>query len=465
MALIKCPECGKEFSDKASACPNCGCPISEIRKQEEEERQKNIFNLKLEGSYSLKYDGELIEIYSSSVFVFSAPKEEFVLNYGKEEKDYGREQLKVVFSHKGYGEPFIICVNKTSERYADSKKFLENIAEKYFIEDIQEDYFHAGMYAKNHVDKNIELNNKRNFEKEKSSQKELESKNKIETSSHQESQANYAAPEKKKKKGCCGIPVWVIGWIFIIAVLIQSCSGRNDSKDDADATVSSESYDNDASATASPTPLPRPTVTERPQRNTPVPKPTLSPRDQFVQDSSEHLSSDISGKLYDILINDIGFADVNFYGQVDMGDSVWEVHCDDMSINVVASDDVYRIWGGDFTFYENGTVVTTKQQMEDVTISDSDAASYYSIAKEIVMSFLKNPISASFPWTTDDIAFAKNGDIVAVQGYVDAMNSFGAQIRSQWTVEFRVVDLSAFSYETLYINIDGQSSGTYIELN
>ena len=27
MALIKCPECGKEISDKATACPNCGYPI------------------------------------------------------------------------------------------------------------------------------------------------------------------------------------------------------------------------------------------------------------------------------------------------------------------------------------------------------------------------------------------------------------------------------------------------------
>ena len=26
MALIKCPECGKEISDKAKACPNCGAP-------------------------------------------------------------------------------------------------------------------------------------------------------------------------------------------------------------------------------------------------------------------------------------------------------------------------------------------------------------------------------------------------------------------------------------------------------
>ena len=33
MALIKCSECGKEISDKATNCPNCGCPIEkETRK-------------------------------------------------------------------------------------------------------------------------------------------------------------------------------------------------------------------------------------------------------------------------------------------------------------------------------------------------------------------------------------------------------------------------------------------------
>lgn len=29
MALIQCEECGKKVSNKASTCPNCGCPISE----------------------------------------------------------------------------------------------------------------------------------------------------------------------------------------------------------------------------------------------------------------------------------------------------------------------------------------------------------------------------------------------------------------------------------------------------
>ncbi len=34
MALIKCPECGKEISDKAVSCPSCGCPITTVNNVE-----------------------------------------------------------------------------------------------------------------------------------------------------------------------------------------------------------------------------------------------------------------------------------------------------------------------------------------------------------------------------------------------------------------------------------------------
>lgn len=27
MAMIKCPECGRDISDAASACPGCGAPV------------------------------------------------------------------------------------------------------------------------------------------------------------------------------------------------------------------------------------------------------------------------------------------------------------------------------------------------------------------------------------------------------------------------------------------------------
>lgn len=35
MALIKCPECGKEVSDQAVTCPNCGYPIAEKKIHQE----------------------------------------------------------------------------------------------------------------------------------------------------------------------------------------------------------------------------------------------------------------------------------------------------------------------------------------------------------------------------------------------------------------------------------------------
>lgn len=44
MALLKCNECGKEISDKATTCPNCGCPITtekeEVIKDFNEENSK-----------------------------------------------------------------------------------------------------------------------------------------------------------------------------------------------------------------------------------------------------------------------------------------------------------------------------------------------------------------------------------------------------------------------------------------
>lgn len=40
MALIICPECGKQISDKAVACPNCGYPLDLYRKEKEAEEQE-----------------------------------------------------------------------------------------------------------------------------------------------------------------------------------------------------------------------------------------------------------------------------------------------------------------------------------------------------------------------------------------------------------------------------------------
>lgn len=42
MALISCPECGKQVSDRADSCPNCGYPISKPKTGGPEERAQTV---------------------------------------------------------------------------------------------------------------------------------------------------------------------------------------------------------------------------------------------------------------------------------------------------------------------------------------------------------------------------------------------------------------------------------------
>lgn len=42
MALIKCPECGAQISDRARKCPSCGCPIEEILKEMSTQDEQKI---------------------------------------------------------------------------------------------------------------------------------------------------------------------------------------------------------------------------------------------------------------------------------------------------------------------------------------------------------------------------------------------------------------------------------------
>lgn len=64
MALICCPECNREISDRAVACPICGCPANDI---------------------SVEYVAQVTSINVSTVTI--AKKQ---VSYGQLEKQYGR---------------------------------------------------------------------------------------------------------------------------------------------------------------------------------------------------------------------------------------------------------------------------------------------------------------------------------------------------------------------------------------
>ena len=40
MAIIQCPECSKEVSDKAGNCPHCGFGVKQYMEDEEKKRKK-----------------------------------------------------------------------------------------------------------------------------------------------------------------------------------------------------------------------------------------------------------------------------------------------------------------------------------------------------------------------------------------------------------------------------------------
>ena len=61
MALIKCTECGKEISDKAVCCVNCGCPVSAMKKEPEKQ------------SKPIEYDAVFGEFFTKKTSQKAAP--------------------------------------------------------------------------------------------------------------------------------------------------------------------------------------------------------------------------------------------------------------------------------------------------------------------------------------------------------------------------------------------------------
>lgn len=93
MALIKCPECGKEVSDKAVRCPHCGLPLGEVHtttqedsindagisRQKKEKKRLPLWTFALIIIGSLLLIGGIIFLCFSIKSADSASKQEIVI--------------------------------------------------------------------------------------------------------------------------------------------------------------------------------------------------------------------------------------------------------------------------------------------------------------------------------------------------------------------------------------------------
>lgn len=397
MALIKCPECGKEISDKASVCVNCGYPVSEyveelkreeeqnrieqLRKQQEEEKKKYA-RCKYCGVDAVGED-EYCESCGAYQFADSDKQEKTFsseirkTNYVEEKPKFWESWLFLTFMCLAI-PPVGLCLLWIAKKpkYAPARTTLSVFLAMYAV------VWCVAMFG------------------ESGSASTQTDSTQIEEEDQEQKQEQEQNPKKKDD---------------------------NEKKEDSDQ------------------------------------------EDNFLSDLGKVMDKKVAKKAYNILKKKIGFSELEYKDQLDETTN-YEIVADGYDIVVTASDDVYRIFipNSSYTFYEDGEVKMTVSDLKEKTIDIHTRNKYFIMAQEIVENCLKNPSSADFPSIIthpEEIAMQRNGDIVAVQSYVDAKNSFNATTRTKWMVEFKVLDLETYSYEVLYINMDGETSGEYVELD
>lgn len=192
------------------------------------------------------------------------------------------------------------------------------------------------------------------------------------------------------------------------------------------------------------------------------------PEKTFYDYLCENMGDSQAKDVYDILTEKLGFVDSELvFEKKEETPEVYYVYLDSVEYKITACEGVYRIWNDLYVLYEDGEVQNTKTEIKDKEFSTSEASAYYIMAQDAVKEQLKNPKSAQFPsftFSAGEIAIIKNKNLVAVQSYVTAKNSFNAKVKTQFTVQFYVDDIDTFTYTLTYIKLGDESSGDFIEM-
>jgi hypothetical protein len=268
---------------------------------------------------------------------------------------------------------------------------------------------------------------------------------------------------KKKKAKISRIVLYIVGGVMALSLLccvsVAIYSATPQGK--AQATERAREQALAALFTATQTRTPKPTKTSRPTRTsrptetplptktlrptgTPLPTNTPAPTNTPVIESSVNvimegtgISQQESETAFEI-IKSVGFEQVysiEFFMEIDpLKSYLADLGYTDVFLVSFAGNEVFGISNGDIVLYDRdaGGVIN---QITDYTLTYSEKFDFMDMADFYVEQVLKAPSTAKFA-TTSQSQFSRDHDLVTVQTWVDAQNSFGAMLRNKIYAQF-----------------------------
>lgn len=145
------------------------------------------------------------------------------------------------------------------------------------------------------------------------------------------------------------------------------------------------------------------------------------------------------------ILSDCGFATPTGFTHQDSLDNVlkpgtkgYKAKQDNIELTMYLNEDGTMHYMGAFIngdvreMYKDGQVL---HRVSDYTLTKDEWTNYEIITQKNIKALLKSPKSADFPWP-DEWKIWKDDNGIYVQSYVDAKNSFGADIRSHFQVTY-----------------------------
>lgn len=191
----------------------------------------------------------------------------------------------------------------------------------------------------------------------------------------------------------------------------------------------------------------------------------LTPKEEFELAfcESSGLTQDCADIVYNLLADQLLCEEITFKKKHDTGLYSYDIGADGYILVVtVDGNTVYGVSCGSYPMYDESGIKNTIKDIAAREISGYEG-SYYVIAKSIVEDYLISPSTAKFA-SVLDCRMQRYGDIGAVQAYVDSQNAFGAMVRNDFVVQFRVLDIDTLTYEILYIQIGDESAGKFVDM-